>query len=84
VTASFTFDWVRVGTSATLVIQPFTLAVEVAGLGAQNVVASPQSGVAAFMVTSTGPGGGVPTCEHPLTGVQGEIAGTVPLVQASG
>jgi hypothetical protein len=36
------------------------------------------------MVTSTGPGGGVPTCEHPLTGVQGEIAGTVPLVQASG
>jgi hypothetical protein len=83
VTAAFTFNWVRVGTSAVLVLQPVNLTAEVAGLGPQTIVNTTQAGVAAFVATHSSSPGGVPSCAQPLTGVDGTIAGTVPLIQAS-
>lgn len=81
VTATFEFDWIRVGTTATLLLDPVSLTLDVAGLGAQPVITSPQTGVAAFVATHTDTVG-VPTCATPLA-VDGAIAGTVPLVQVT-
>lgn len=78
VDASFQFTWTRVGNSAVLMLSPMTVTVSVAGLGAQTVITSGQTGVASFAVTSSGTTT-APTCATPLDNVQGAIAGTIPL-----
>ena len=82
VSASFSFDWLRIGTSAVLVLDPVTLSVDVAGLGTRQVVTTRQTGTAAFAARGAGDIGTAPTCGDPLTDVHGDIAGVLPLVQA--
>jgi hypothetical protein len=84
VMTAFSFDWVRIGASAALLIQPFSLSLEVAGMGTQTIVTQPQTGTAAFVVTGAeGIGGTVPSCAEPLTNVQGHVVGTIPLVEVA-
>jgi hypothetical protein len=80
---SFTFQWTRVGTSAVLVLSPFTLTLDVTGLSPQLVVASKQYGAATFAPTSHQSGPTTPTCANPWTGVAGQIAGSVTIAPPS-
>ena len=76
--ASMTFDfrWTRVTNGAVITLQPATLTLEVAGLGGQTVVDGEQQGTAAFLLRSSD-NTTVPTCDSPLTNVQGDIAGAI-------
>lgn len=78
VTIDFGFTWARVVGGAVLTLNPTTLNLDVAGLGPRTVVTGTQVGAATFVIKSAD-GTTVPLCSTPLTNVQGEIAGTVPL-----
>lgn len=83
VSIDFDFSWTRTATSATIILYPLSISLDVSGLGPQVVVsASEQAGSALFAPTSQS-GSGVPTCDNPLTNVEGVIAGVVPLADAA-
>lgn len=78
VTLNFGFHWERTANTAVIQLNPVSLTLDVAGLGGRTVVLGPQTGTAAFALTSAD-NATVPTCSTPLTNVRGEIAGTAPL-----
>lgn len=77
-TMTFDFEWTRVLGTAVLTLKPLSLVLDVAGLPPQTVVTGEQNGIATFVVTSTD-NTAVPSCDTPLTDVEGVIAGTVSL-----
>lgn len=75
VSASFSYDWGTVATASITVLDPFTLTVDVDGLGSQTVVASKQTGVMAFAPPVVS---GL-DCDNPVTNVTAPLVGDVPL-----
>jgi hypothetical protein len=73
------FEWVRVGNTAVIVLRPAWVSIHVAGLGWKQVVVGTQRGVATFVPTHSDQPAGIVSCDVPLTGVEGEIAGNVPI-----
>jgi hypothetical protein len=82
VRTDFTFQWTRVGTSAVLVLTPFSLRLSVTGVGWQNVAGPKQYGMATFAPTAHQSGPAAPTCADPWRGVSGLIAGGVTVTPA--
>lgn len=75
----FGFEWVRVANVAVLKITPgSTLDIEIAGLGWRTVSRSEQTGVATFVPVSAS-GTVLPSCDTPLSNVNGVITGDVTL-----
>lgn len=74
------FEWLRAGNSAAISAQPTWLNLYVQGLGWRQIAAVIQRGVATFAPThSDAPPTGVVSCSSPLTNVQGEISGNLPI-----
>jgi hypothetical protein len=78
VTARFAFEWERVGATAVVTFTSFDVTLSVAGLGDRLVVTGGRTGAATFVLTNTA-NVTAPTCDDPLTGVHGQIAGSVPV-----
>lgn len=76
VSAGFDFQWTRIGTGMTLVLTSFSLALDVAGLGPQQVADSHQLGVAVLAVSEPVPTR-PPTCAEPLIDVKAQVVASV-------
>lgn len=76
--ATFDFQWTRVGTAAVLVFSQFAVTITVSGLPDQTVARGGQAGAATFAFVP--PTTGVPTCAEPIP-LDGTIAGVIEVQQ---